>query len=76
MFTFRSKLPVSVDTAFQWHTRPGALDRLIPPWENVQVEKRSDSIDPGSQVVLRMRVGGFPVRWVAEHTELHPNDCF
>lgn len=76
MFTFRSKLPVSVDAAFRWHTRPGALDRLIPPWENVQIEKRSDSIDPGSQVVLRMRVGGFPLRWVAEHTELHPNDYF
>ncbi|GAA4442576.1 TIGR01777 family oxidoreductase [Bremerella cremea] len=76
MFTFRSKIPVSVPMAFHWHERPGALDRLLPPWENVQIEQRSDSIDPGSRVVLRMSLGGLPLRWVAEHTELHPNDYF
>lgn len=76
MFTFRSKLPVSVATAFHWHEQPGALDRLIPPWEDVQIEKRSNSIEPGSQVVLKMHVGGFPIRWVAEHTALQPNDFF
>ncbi|WDI42271.1 TIGR01777 family oxidoreductase [Bremerella sp. P1] len=76
MFTFRSKIPVSVATAFHWHEQPGALDRLIPPWEDVQIEQRSRSIAPGSRVVLKMHVGGFPVRWVAEHTALEPNKYF
>ncbi|RCS44706.1 TIGR01777 family protein [Bremerella cremea] len=76
MFTFRSKLPVTVDAAFRWHQRPGALDRLIPPWENVRIEQRANSIEPGSRVVMRMRLAGFPIRWVAEHTELQPNDYF
>ncbi|MBA2117772.1 TIGR01777 family oxidoreductase [Bremerella alba] len=76
MFTFRSKIPVSVATAFHWHEQPGALDRLIPPWEDVQIEHRSNSIEPGSRVVLKMHVAGFPLRWVAEHTELEPNSHF
>lgn len=76
MFKFRSKIPVTVDQAFRWHERPGALDRLIPPWENVRILKRANSIEPGSRVVMRMRLGGIPINWVAEHTELHHNDYF
>ncbi|WP_199186866.1 TIGR01777 family oxidoreductase [Blastopirellula marina] len=76
MFTFRSKIPVSVEKAFRWHERPGAIDRLIPPWEDVRIEERAPSIDPGNRVVMRMRIGGFPVRWVAEHTSLDPNHSF
>ena len=28
-----STLPASVDEVFAWHARPGALERLTPPWE-------------------------------------------
>jgi uncharacterized protein (TIGR01777 family) len=52
---------------FRWHTRPGALERLTPPWSVVQVVERSGGIETGSRVVLRMSVGPVRLRWVAEH---------
>jgi len=35
-FIRRVRLPVSAEEAFAWHARPGALERLTPPWENVR----------------------------------------
>jgi ligand-binding SRPBCC domain-containing protein len=57
---------------FAFHESPGALERLTPAWEKVEVLEGGDSIRPGSRVVLRTRLGPFPVRWVAEHTEYDP----
>ncbi len=39
VFSKKIALPVSADEAFAWHERPGALERLIPPWENVRIVK-------------------------------------
>ena len=45
-------LPVNVEEAFAWHERPGALDRLIPPWELVTVSQLRNGIRDGSVVEL------------------------
>lgn len=69
-------LPVSVDEAFAWHERPGALDRLIPPWEEVTIEERSDGVQDGARVVLQNKIGPFRVRWVEEHYDYKANQQF
>lgn len=71
MPTFKKslELPVSCEEAFRWHERPGALERLVPPWEPVSVSQRADNIDVGATVVLSQRLGPIPMKWVAEHTE-------
>ncbi|MCP4891200.1 MAG: TIGR01777 family protein, partial [Planctomycetaceae bacterium] len=69
-------LPVPVEEAFAYHERPGALKRLVPPWESVEIERSDGSLDVGSRVVLTTRVFGYPVRWVAEHTEYDPPHLF
>ena len=69
-FVHESRLPVDAATVFAWHARPGALERLLPPWESVRVESARGGISPGAEVTLRLKVGPFPVRWVAEHTDL------
>jgi hypothetical protein len=56
--------PASV---FEWHARPGAFDRLVPPWELVRVVERHGGIEEGATAVLEMRVGPIPVRWTARH---------
>jgi len=61
---------------FQYHSNPGALNRLIPPWENVVIEHRGDSLDVGTEVVIRNSLLGIPVRWHARHTELQPPESF
>ncbi|MEM6688553.1 MAG: TIGR01777 family oxidoreductase [Planctomycetota bacterium] len=70
------ELPVSIENAFAYHDRPGALQRLIPPWENVRIEQQAGSLEPGSRVVLVTRIGVIPVRWVAEHTAYEPPQRF
>tara|TARA_R110002049_G_scaffold309268_1_gene519517 strand:+ start:25041 stop:26444 length:1404 start_codon:yes stop_codon:yes gene_type:complete len=69
-------LPVSVDQAFAYHDRPGALDRLIPPWESARIERSDRSLDPGSEVELVTKIAGIPVRWVAQHTQYDPPHLF
>ncbi len=75
-YTVSTSLPVSIDDAFAYHERVGALQRLIPPWESVVIEKSDQSLTVGSQVVLKSRVAGIPVRWLAEHTEYDPPHLF
>ncbi|MGB7344314.1 MAG: TIGR01777 family oxidoreductase [Pirellulaceae bacterium] len=69
-------LPVAVEDAFAYHDRPGALDRLIPPWENAKVERSDGSLAVGSRVVLKTWLFGVPIRWTAEHTLYEPPKMF
>ena len=71
-FIRSSKLPVSVDEAFAWHERPGAFERLSPPFLPGRVERSDGSLAPGSQVVVRLGPGGWPPRWTARHTTYDP----
>jgi uncharacterized protein (TIGR01777 family) len=75
-FERQTLLPVSATEAFDWHERPGALDRLIPPWENVRVEQRSAGIQTGARVVLLNRFGPLNIRWLAEHDLYEPPHRF
>ena len=69
IFQKSSRLPVSAEVAFAWHARPGAIDRLIPPWEHVTVQDRGQGITNGSRVVLVNRLNGIPLKWIAEHCD-------
>lgn len=48
----RVSLPVPVEEAFAWHERPGALERLSPPWERTRILEREGTIRDGDRVVL------------------------
>jgi uncharacterized protein (TIGR01777 family) len=69
-FTKRTRLPVSAARAFRWHARPGAFQRLQPPWESVRVLAARGGLADGGQVELEVRVGPIPIRWVAEHRDV------
>ena len=71
-FTRSVRLPAPAKEAFAWHGRPGALPRLVPPWEDVRVESATGGIEAGAEVVLRADLGPVPVRWHALHTD-HEN---
>lgn len=75
-FVHRTRLPVPAPEAFEWHVRPGALDRLIPPWEKVQVVERLGDISDGGEVKLITRIGPLPVEWLAKHTTFIPGREF
>ena len=71
----RSRLPVSAEAAFAWHTRPGALARLIPPWQRVRI-LQAEPLAEGSRTVLELRLGPVKLRWVARHRDVLPGRGF
>jgi uncharacterized protein (TIGR01777 family) len=48
---------------FAWHTRPGAMSRLVPPWQPMSVVAETESLADG-QAVLGLPGG---LRWIAQH---------
>ena len=69
VFVRRTRVQAPVGEVFRWHARPGALERLTAPWEAVELVERKGGIENGARVVLRMRMGPFRQRWVAEHRD-------
>ena len=61
---------------FAWHTRPGAFERLTPPWESLRVLDRSGGIEPGGTVTLELRRGPVRLTWEARHTEVDEGSRF
>jgi uncharacterized protein (TIGR01777 family) len=60
---YSSTVPESIREVFDWHARPGALQRLLPPWQPVAMVSESKSLADGRAEVSLP--GG--LRWVAEH---------
>ena len=69
------RLPFPVETVFEWHARPGAFERLTPPWERVSLLERSGGIDDGGRVVVKVGAP-FGIRWVARHRDYKPGHQF
>ena len=68
---------VTREHVFDWHARPGAFERLAPPWSPTRVTARTGRpLEPGSRVDLRVKVGPFWNRWLAEHGEWEPGVMF
>ncbi len=76
LFERSSSIDCDRQDLYQYHANPGALNRLIPPWEKITIERRSDSLEVGSEVVIRNSLFGVPVRWHARHTGLHAPESF
>ncbi len=68
-FEKRSPMPVPAAELYAWHARPGAFERLTPPWQRLRVVERSGSIADGDRLVLEYRVGPVKGRWVALHKD-------
>ena len=68
-FVLRTPLAHPVDEIFAWHMRPGALERLIPPWDNVEILKRSGTPANGGQILFRVKRGPTDMKWEVRHTD-------
>ncbi|HEY5151553.1 MAG TPA: TIGR01777 family oxidoreductase [Mycobacterium sp.] len=52
-----------LDEVFAWHTRPGAMRRLVPPWQPMRVVAETQSLADGV-AILGLPAG---LRWIARH---------
>ena len=71
-----TRLPHTPDQVWSWHVRPGAFERLTPPWERARIIERPASLETGSRLVLEVHIGPIPVRWVAVHRDVTPGRGF
>lgn len=60
-------IPAPQEEVFAWHTRPGAFDRLSPPWDSAKV-LHYGGIRDGERVILRVNAP-WPRKWIAEHED-------
>lgn len=74
-FVARCRFDVPAQDLFAWHARPGAVERLMPPWERVTVESREGGIEDGL-VVFRLAAPVGSLRWVARHRDFVPGRSF
>jgi uncharacterized protein (TIGR01777 family) len=61
--TYSSVVSTEPDEVFAWHSRPGAVTRLMPPWQPVRVAREAPSVRDG-RAVLALPGG---LRWIAGH---------
>ncbi|HUR54939.1 MAG TPA: NAD-dependent epimerase/dehydratase family protein, partial [Gemmataceae bacterium] len=77
-FTMRSPMPASADELYAWHARPGAFQRLQPPWESIRIVGSAGEFGTdGFRVEFRTSLLG-PVKgtWLAEAYDFRPGMQF
>jgi len=61
--TYSSVVDAPRDEVFAWHSRPGAFNRLSPPWSPMRLVSEATSLKDGR---ARLALPG-GLRWVAQH---------
>lgn len=74
-FVHRSRIPASACEVYRWHTEPGALQRLVPPWERAEVVEEG-ALENGALVILRVGVGPVRLRWISRISNVIPGRQF
>lgn len=72
---YTSVVPVPRAELAAWHARPGALERMLPPWDATEVVSRSGDLAAG-EVRLRVPVGPLSLGWTATHEGGVPGEWF
>lgn len=71
-----SIFPCTAQELYDWHDRQGALQRLLPPWEQTTVVAREGGLGAGGTTQLRLRLGFLPSRFQAKHLQAIPGKMF
>ncbi len=75
-FHAASEIDVSADALYDWHARPEALARLLPPWERIEIRAERGTIHDGDTKHLRLRKLGLAFNWLARHRDHVPGRQF
>ena len=73
---YESTVPASQQATFDWHSRPGAFQRLAPPWERLEIIDQRGTIGEGDGVTVRLRRGPFHATWQLQHQGTRPPEEF
>ncbi len=70
-----TQLPFPAADVWVWHMRPGAMERLIPPWIKATVVEAAPPAD-GSLAAVEIQLGLRRARWVVRHRDVIPGQRF
>lgn len=71
-----TRIEAPADDVYAWHMRPGALQRLTPPWVRLEAPHLPPRIENGARTTLTVRWFLFRFRWELEHTDCIPGQEF
>lgn len=63
LFNFSDNLPFARETVWEWHTHPGAVERLTPPFAPMKVSQAAASLSDGT-TIFSLPAG---LKWIAQH---------
>jgi uncharacterized protein len=69
IFQYSSLIDASAAKVLAWHWNPGTMQRLMPPWEDVEVLQPASGPEDGQRAKLRLTVGPLKLDWIAEHCD-------
>ncbi|MGB5808910.1 MAG: SRPBCC family protein [Polyangiales bacterium] len=75
-FIKESVIRASAAEVFAFHEAPDAFARLQPPWQTTEIIQPPTSLEVGTRVVLKVRVGPFRQTIVAEHVAYEAGRMF
>ncbi|MGB5266852.1 MAG: SRPBCC family protein [Polyangiales bacterium] len=75
-FVKESLINASAQTVFAFHEAPDAFERLQPPWQTTRIVQPPTSLQVGTQVILKVKVGPLWQTIVAEHVAYEPGKMF
>ena len=75
-FVHECEIPFPLEDVFGWHMRPGALERLLPPWEDVRVVSREGGIADGGLVRIKAKRGPISADMKIRHTAFEESRLF
>lgn len=78
MLTFvkESLLDATPAQVFAFHQRPDAFTLLLPPWEETRVIRPPTSLEVGTRVLMKTKLGPFWFTIEAEHVACVHNERF
>ncbi len=72
-------MPISAAELFAWHERPGAFQRLAPPWETLRVlsdPHDAGGLRDGAHLIFQIRKWPTWITWEARHLGFEPGVRF
>jgi uncharacterized protein (TIGR01777 family) len=75
-FEHTSIIDATPGELWAWHRAPGALERLVPPWERVEILSRVGGVEDGGRLELRVGRAPFAFRMTVRHRDASPGRGF
>jgi len=70
------RIPAPVDEVFEFFADVRNLEQITPPWLHFRITSAPERVHGGAEIRYRLRLHGFPVRWVSRIENWEPPHRF